>query len=174
MIKSIDEYMLESQSKSYGCILFPLNMVGWDFNEILLSNLDLSGDGFEKEPHVSLLYGIHTDEVSVQDIQNWLNTVEPFSVKFGAVSAFKNDNFEVLKFEIISEELHRLREESIKLFPNTQTFPNYKPHCTIAYLKRGAADKYINSDFVKHSVNVNVGVYSVSGSGKDFFNLKKK
>ena len=40
--------------------------------------------------------------------------------------------------------------------------------------KRGAIENNINSDFVKHSVNVNVGVYSVSGSGKDFFNLKKK
>ena len=37
--------------------------------------------------------------------------------------------------------MHDINKE-LKKYPYTNDFPNYHPHCTIAYLKKDSAEKY--------------------------------
>jgi len=59
----------------------------------------------------------------------------------GKMSVFENDKYDVLKVDVTGESLHDLNGKLSEL-PNEQTFPEYKPHLTIAYLKKGEGAKY--------------------------------
>ena len=54
----------------------------------------------------------------------------------------------VLVILIESEEAQELFTDLMALYPdNANSFPDYQPHTTLAYLKKGAADKYIEKFF---------------------------
>jgi 2'-5' RNA ligase len=58
------------------------------------------------------------------------------------VSLFENDDYDVLKFEVNAKVLHEINDR-LKKFPHTNNYPEYHPHCTIAYLKKGRGKKYV-------------------------------
>jgi 2'-5' RNA ligase len=109
-----------------------------------IENSDLSGSGLEEECHVTLLYGLHSDETDDQKILD-ISSSEPIEIiKLHNVSAFENAEYDVLKFDADSPVLHKLNSKLTEL-PHTTSFPKYHPHCTIAYLKPGTAKKYIDA-----------------------------
>jgi len=59
------------------------------------------------------------------------------------VTSFNNSNFGVLKFDVESDDLVKENKKLTK-FPHTTDYPNYHPHCTIAYIKPDKIDKYVN------------------------------
>jgi 2'-5' RNA ligase len=67
----------------------------------------------------------------------------------------------VLKFDVESEDLNKLNKV-FSDYPNTNKFPDYHPHCTIAYLKSGKAAKYIKKakDLVNMDIKPDKIVYS--------------
>ena len=69
--------------------------------------------------------------------------------------------------------MHKLNK-TFREFPHTNTYPDYHPHCTIAYLKPKMADKYIKklNDSIEMEMSPSHIVYSkVDGSEKSY-NLK--
>lgn len=64
-------------------------------------------------------------------------------IKMNDVSAFENPKFDVLKFDVDSDDLHDLNKKFIK-FPYSSDFPKYHPHCTIAYVKPNKSKDYID------------------------------
>jgi hypothetical protein len=56
---------------------------------------------------------------------------------------FENEKYDVLKFEVVGDNLHETNAD-LKKFPHTTSFPDYNPHLTIAYLKKGEGSKYVN------------------------------
>lgn len=99
--------------------------------------------GLEDEPHVTLLYGLHS-EVTDDDV---FNTVFDFKdnindLELINVSKFDNPKYDVLKFDVKSQILKDINKALTKL-PHTTDFPDYHAHSTIAYLKKGMSNKYI-------------------------------
>jgi 2'-5' RNA ligase len=143
--KSLDEK--QGDTYEYGCSMVYFNSPEIKRIQESISPEDLyeeDGDrtfGLEDEHHVTLLYGIHANEVDDNDVMSIsADNIPP--IVLGNVSAFKNENYDVLKFDADCEKLHEINANLSKL-PHTTSFPDYHPHATIAYLKSGCADKYI-------------------------------
>ena len=135
---------------NYSCIMVFLKyeQSEWDIMQDLIDDDDLyepkdeTGFGKEDHPHVTILFGLHED-ISDKDIEDEIKKIKNPKLKLGKVSSFTNENFDVLKFDIESEDLYKYNKNFSK-FPNTTEFKNYHPHCTIAYVKSGLAKKYID------------------------------
>ncbi len=110
---------------------------------------DIHEMGIEEEPHITVMYSEQTNE--------HINPVETFkkilsinkrnlrgkSVELNTLTLFVGEDFDVLKFEVVCPLLNLLHN-SIKHISGLQpTFPIYKPHATVAYLKKGVGEKYL-------------------------------
>lgn len=127
----------------YGC-----SMLYFDFPDMKIIHDEIEEDdifegedqGLETEPHVTLLYGLHSDEIDDQKVLD-ISSKGIKSLGLGNVSLFENEKYDVLKFDVEGPFLHDINKELTKL-PHTTDFPDYHPHCTIAYLKPGTGKKY--------------------------------
>lgn len=167
-IKKLLREKLESKEKKnnnkydYGCVMLYLDIPTKEWNKVqdvvkeddLYREDDNEGFGREDEPHVTILYGIHAD-VKDEDVEKLIEEIGNPKFDLNKVSAFKNDKFDVLKFDVESEDLKKLNEK-FKALPHTDTYPEYHPHVTIGYLKKGKADEYIeklkNVDSIKFKI----------------------
>jgi 2'-5' RNA ligase len=103
------------------------------------------GYGREEELHVTVLFGLHTDSPAIA--KEIARRTEPFTVELGEMSLFTdNPSFEVLKIEVKCPELHELNTLFRKRAEYTNKHPDYKPHVTVAYLKKGRGWKYEGVD----------------------------
>lgn len=104
---------------------------------------DLAADGRETRGHVTLKYGVHAE--TPEDVQSLLAGEPPIVATVGKVSIFsatKDTPYDVVKMDIDSPDLHRLNAKIAKGTDVTDTFPTYKPHITLAYVKPGEGAKY--------------------------------
>jgi len=101
--------------------------------------------GVESDPHVTVLYGTHDNEIDKEDIEETIIDREPISLKVVDISMFENDDFDVLKFGIESEDLDKFNAEIKEKYPYTNSYDEYVPHATIAYLKSGTGKKYVKT-----------------------------
>lgn len=116
-------------------------------SEIFVSQTDPSF-GREDEMHVTVLYGIHSD--SHKEIEKCLSGTKPITVKLGKIDVFTNpENFDVVVVDVISKELHELNSLLTKSVEFTNKYKEYKPHITIAYVKKGKGIKYKGIDAFK-------------------------
>ncbi len=136
----------DSSGNKFGCVMILLSL---DKNNINIINDDdvyepegETGFGKEKEQHVTILYGLHND-IPDEDIENEIDEIKIPKIKLGKISSFENEKFDVLKYDVESDDLGKLNEK-FKKFPNTNSYPDYHPHVTIAYVKKGSAKKYID------------------------------
>jgi 2'-5' RNA ligase len=116
--------------------------------------------GLETDPHVTVLYGLHSD-VSDDDIQSLVDQIDgdKLNLNISGVGVFENKDFDVVKFNIESEYLHEINS-MFRSLPHNSDYPDYKPHVTIAYVKPGTGKNYKDDSF-KHSLpKVNKMVYS--------------
>jgi len=93
----------------------------------------INEDGREDEPHITVKYGIHTKDAS--EIQKLLAGEKPIEATMKRTTIFKNEDSFVLKIDVESEDLNRLNSMISEGTEVTDTYSDYKPHITIAYLK---------------------------------------
>jgi 2'-5' RNA ligase len=100
--------------------------------------------GLEDEPHATLLFGLHSDEIPDEEVLSISTSVPVGELTLKNASLFKNANkpYEVLKFDVDNAALYSINKKLAQL-PHTTEFPDYHPHCTVAYLKKGTGDKYV-------------------------------
>jgi hypothetical protein len=151
-IKSFDEFdelnekKKEDHKHEYGCA-----MVYFDFPEMsdihdMIDKDDIYIDdeddsfGLEKKPHVTLLYGL-LEDVKDDEIFDICMKHEIGEIELKKISIFKSEKYDVLKFDAYNDELHTINKE-LSALPNENSYPEYHPHCTIAYLKKDVSDKY--------------------------------
>jgi len=106
------------------------------------------GKGREDDIHVTVLYGLHAEKPD--QVKKLIKDIKPFEITLGKVSAFEtNKEFDVVKIEVESPELRKLNKLLSDKCENSNSYPDYHPHVTIAYVKKGNAKKYIgNKSFV--------------------------
>lgn len=98
--------------------------------------------GREDEIHATILYGIHGE--SAEEVTNLLKGIGPIKANLGKLNVFTNPYyFDVVMIEVNSEDLcnlNKLLSENIK---HTNKYGAYKPHVTIAYVKKNRGWKYL-------------------------------
>lgn len=131
MPHSSDCLMLAIESQSF---LEDLNFL--DPNDI---------DELEKEFHCTIIYGLVPGGYPIQDFINHVKGKMPEYLTVKGLSFFNNET-DVLKLDIeLTPELIELRN-IVTNYNNEEKYPNYIPHVTLAYLKKGSASKYLNRE----------------------------
>ena len=147
--EAINKLLLENHKHEYGCV-----MLYFDFPEMeeihkLISKEDIYEDeedpsyGLETYPHCTLLFGLH-EEVTTPEVEEVLKNYTFSPLKLYNPSFFeKEDLYDVFKFDVKGNYLKDINKE-LREFPHTNDYPDYKPHCTIAYIKPGLGSKYVD------------------------------
>jgi hypothetical protein len=101
-------------------------------------------------------------------IQQILDRIKFDDITLTNISLFPNSDYDVLKFDAAGVGLKEANEILMKL-PNSNDYPNYHPHMTVAYLNKGTA----GNEYVKKFMNLQFkvtpifAIYSVP-SGKKY------
>ena len=184
MIK-LKELILEdrsSKSVSYGCIMANCSVKDAKLlnaiDKKLIPDKDLykEGDeyGFESEKHCTLKYGLKKD-ISKEELATLFDGVYKFEITLTALSQFKNgkeEGYDVVKWDCKSDILTRLNKKISDTYECEDTYPDYKPHITVGYVKPDS--------FKKEKKNLNIEVtideivYSPIEGEKLYFKLPPK
>jgi 2'-5' RNA ligase len=146
-VKSLNESSKDAYD--YGCAMVYYDMPQMQKIHEAISPDDVyteDGDssyGLEDEPHTTLLFGFHGD-VDASDVLHVCNKFEYPKLELHNASCFNNDKYDVLKFDVNSPELHKVNAKLKSQFAKkyTSNFPDYHPHGTIAYIKKGKGQHY--------------------------------
>lgn len=176
----ITEAEKKDHKHEYGCLMvfLDVNEESWKELQDMIDEDDLyteEGDtsyGRENEPHVTILYGLHED-IEDEDIEVDIEAIKEPKIGFKNISSFDNPKYDVLKFDVDSKDLSTLNKKFTE-YPHTTNFPDYHPHCTIAYLKPGKAAEYIKKakDLVNMDMKPSKVVYSKADGSKKDYKLK--
>lgn len=130
----------------FGCAMLPLSGPVGDKIIALgksIPDADLGEDGREDTPHITIRYGLHTDDIG--EVLKHMSGFGPVHLKLGKVSIFagaeKDKPYDVIKVDVESPQLVEMHD-SLGDFPHTDTHSEYHPHATIAYVKAGLGEKY--------------------------------
>ena len=104
-----------------------------------IPNEELSEDGRETQPHITLKYGLKTDDYSL--VRECLDGKKGGTAHLGVSSVFENEEFDVVKVSCAGSALHRIHK-ALNQLPHEDSYMIYKPHVTIAYVKKGFGKKY--------------------------------
>ena len=161
---SIPSYLYESESYKAGCLMSFFDNDTWSDITSVIDKADLHEKGIEIEPHVTILYGF-ADTI---DLDNLLTKVRGFpniTVDLQSISVFENDAFDVVKFDIINDSLTELND-IVKEYEHENEYPVYHPHMTIAYVKKGMGQKYIQNLDLPIKLTSTYYIYSLSNGNK--------
>ena len=93
-------------------------------------------NGLQKLFHTTILFGVK-DNVK-DEVKKVFDTHKPVHIETMGVEYFDtNPDFDVVIVRCKSEELTKIHNELKDTLENKDSYPNYKPHITIAYLKKG-------------------------------------
>lgn len=177
MIKSFKQFVTslfekKSEGYDYGCAMVYFNFPRMneihemiDPADVYVSDSDKTF-GLEKEPHTTLLYGLHSPEIEDSKIVEICKAHTVGTMTLHNASLFENADFDVLKFDVENPVLAEINSKLSEL-PHTTNFPDYHPHTTIAYLKSGMGKKYTEK-FAneRYEVTPNKLVYSKPDNSK--------
>jgi 2'-5' RNA ligase len=163
--------LFEQQKKEepiFGCVMLEATINDWVVIHLAgIEEKDLYNDktneyGLEETPHMTLIYGIHEDEIDPPIIRETIKeNVESFMVKINKIGYFETDEYDVVKYDITpTKQMLKYRKLFLKTFENTQTYKEFHPHMTLAYVKKGKAKKYAKTLDEPFEVTFTRGVYS--------------
>jgi 2'-5' RNA ligase len=98
-----------------------------------------NGHGREEEIHVTVLYGLHSDDS--KEARDALKDESSMEIELKETSIFEADKFDVVKFTVQSKDLVGANKK-LSTCDHTNDHGSYSPHCTIAYVKKGTGKKY--------------------------------
>lgn len=135
---------------------------------------DPDNPGRETEPHITVLYGLDTQ--NVKDIVPIVETSGPIEVTLGKTSIFENEKFDVVKVDVESPQLSELNKKlADSLETPGATFKDFKPHITIAYVNKGEGAKYAgDARFQGDKITLNELTFSKKDGGKEVIKLEGK
>lgn len=151
MYKTWEQFLIEKHEVNYDFSSTQINLPDaiakkiMDWGKTAIPDAEVHSDpdggkGREDDIHVTVLYGIHDKEPN--KVHKLLKTYKKFDIELGEVSVFSNDAFDVVKLSVKSPEIHRLNAMLNKECENSNSYPTYIPHVTVAYVKKGKGKKY--------------------------------
>lgn len=118
--------------------------------------------GKEANPHVTVMYGLSPiEETRVKELLT--KVPKKIVAELGKISKFSNADapYDVLKIEVKSPHLNKIHEMIRKNFDNNYKWPEYNPHVTLAYVKKGTCNEYVgNKTFEGMKVMFETFMYS--------------
>lgn len=111
----------------------------------------------EDEFHVTVLYGLVDNRPDM--VRSLFKDQHSFLIELRGCTLFENEG-DVLKVDIHSEELEKMNKLLKDNCKNEDKYPDYHPHLTIAYLKKGAGKKYISNSFDGVSLPISKLIFS--------------
>ena len=140
----------------------------WGKDNIPNSILSQEEDkGRELDTHITVIYGVCDN--SVESVKEIVNSYDSIKIKLGKVGYFKKSpDFDVVKIEIISEDLRRLHEDIKRGLNVEESFDKYQPHCTIAYVEKGEALKFAGDDFIEGEEIIFNKIVFINNKDKEF------
>lgn len=165
--KSFAEAMLESnQVHQYGCAMvyfdFPYvnELHKWISPEHVHTEEGDNSFGLETEPHTTLLFGLHANEVDDAKVLSLCKSKQIGDLVLHNASLFENEKYDVLKYDVDNQVVYEINR-ALSQLPHTTNFPDYHPHSTVAYLKKGTGKMYAEKlAGQKHTVKAKEIVYS--------------
>lgn len=179
-IKNYIQFIKESiNGHKYGCVMVEVPVSNWDEITSSINKEDIyesnEGDpkGIQKNPHLTLLYGLH-DDVTPEQVQSVFDNFNvDINIEVNGIDIFENEKFDVVKFNINPQGSLQYLFDELSKFPNSNQFPDYKPHITIGYVNKGMGKKYVKPDYKYEVKNVNHITYSMANGEKVYFDSKK-
>ena len=176
-IMRYDRFLNESESYEFGCAMIEVPFDDWSQIAGMIDPEDVyevEGDrsyGIQDNPHVTVLYGLHSS-VSVEDLKQAISGFsEELVVAVDGIGVFENEDFDVVKMNVVpSGGLLRLNE-MVSALPNSNEYPEYKPHITIAYVKKGRGRKYEDASFSREIGGISEMCYSMPDGSKEYFEI---
>ena len=98
--------------------------------------------GLEKQSHVTLVPCLDND-IDIDKLKSYLKPIDEYDIVLTDISKFECEEFEVLKCAVKSKALKDTNKEIVDKFETHSEYKDYNPHMTIAYMKKGMADKYL-------------------------------
>lgn len=131
-------------------------------------------DEYEFEPHLTVLYGFDDMKMNTDKLSSIVNDFiknNPISIKADRIGLFSNEK-DVIKINVedLNGNLTRLNKLVKTQFEYQNDYPDYKPHITIAYTKKGSG-AYLDGSLIDLKdyglKDMNRGVYKYSNSDKE-------
>jgi hypothetical protein len=173
MGESVDKFIYE-----YSCAMLNLSddiashVCEWAKSNIPQESLyideDSGIDGYEDTPHVTVKYGLH--DTNPDKLKELIEGYGPVKFKLGLVEKFDtNPDFDVLKITVESQSLRELNKIISDNMEHTDTFDEYKPHATLAYVKKNSCDDLISNTFFDKLEDEVYEIYFTSKTGDEHF-----
>jgi len=99
---------------------------------------------FEKQPHVTVQYGIKDNDVA--SVQAALQDQYGCDVELGSTDYFSNDDGDVVFVSVTGDGLSRLRDAVRDKTDVVDTRKRFVPHVTLAYVKKDRGQAYAGND----------------------------
>jgi 2'-5' RNA ligase len=107
----------------------------------------LAEDGREAHIHTTVAYGIALDQDPEVIKEVVKGSVFNPKVRLGKIEKFDtNPDYDALKVGVESPDLHKLHAALEAMGLPGNTYPDYKPHMTLAYVKKGSCDHLMGQD----------------------------
>lgn len=143
---------------SYGCVMVRLpELLAEEIrsygasipSQYLKTGNEDAPSGLPKEIHTTVKYGLmEEDPVRVAEV---IAGTEPIVVTLGRASIFHNENQAVLKLGIESPGLRALHNKLCSNLRHVNTYRDFRPHVTVAYLVKRDDDPYYYRQFFDDS-----------------------
>ena len=138
--------------------------------EELYTEDDSDDYGIEENSHITLVPCLNND-VDIDKLKKYLKNLLDYGAILTDISKFECEKFDVLKCSVKSKGLRQTNQEIVNDFDTHSEYKEYQPHLTIAYMKKGMADKYLKNILSKlvyiTPKNFNFSYVDKDGNGKN-------
>ena len=171
IIKSYIQFIKESSGYEYGCVMVEVPVSNWNEITSFIDPEDVytGGDdshGIQELPHVTILYGLHKEVTSEMVKSVFEEFTGNINIEVNGIGIFENKDYDVVKFNVNPDGALQELHDKLSEFPNSNEYPDYKPHITIAYVNKGMGKKYAKPDYKYTVKNVDKITYSLANGEK--------
>jgi len=169
--------------ESYYLIAYPPetivdSVISWGYDHIDCENFfhDPIDPSFGREKNIHLTILGNIEDTSHEKFKKIIGEEETIICKMGKIKLFKNNSkYDVVHIEVVNDSINILNKNLSQSIKNTNKFPLYIPHITIAYVKKGYGDKFLDDTYFEgQEFKIDELVLSLSLKEQSVYKLGKK